>query len=151
MKTVKYQLKFRLSLHDIILFIALTCSCLLSDHLSSVLQLKVVPANGFSGFSKSEITNSEKVDLLLLDNMTRFKEELANCSEFALELTSGANIFVNDAFSVSHKILASTVGVTRSCYASVAGFHFEEQSSLLLEIVENKNHPYIAIVHPFNT
>lgn len=118
----------------------------LADHLSSVLQLKVVPANGFSGFSKSEITNSEKVDLLLLDNMTRFKEELANCSEFALELTSGANIFVNDAFSVSHKILASTVGVTRSCYASVAGFHFEEQSSLLLEIVENKNHPYIAII-----
>ncbi|KAM0949677.1 putative phosphoglycerate kinase, tRNA (guanine-N-7) methyltransferase, Trmb type [Dioscorea sansibarensis] len=118
----------------------------LADHLSSVLQLKVVPANGFSGFTKSEIINLENDDLLLLDNMTKFKEEPANCSEFAIELTSGANIFVNDAFSVSHKILASTVGVTRSCYASVAGFHFEVQLSLLLEIVENKKHPYIAIV-----
>ncbi|KAJ0967322.1 hypothetical protein J5N97_024239 [Dioscorea zingiberensis] len=117
-----------------------------ADYLSAVLQMKVVPADGFSGFMKSKTTDLEKYDILLLDNMTKFREELANCSKFSMKLSSGANIFVNDAFSMSHKILASNVGLTRSCYASVAGFHFEEQLSLLLEIVEDTNHPYIAII-----
>ncbi|ONM06248.1 Phosphoglycerate kinase [Zea mays] len=55
-------------------------------------------------------------------------------------------IFVNDSFSLSHKILASTVGITCFCYASLAGFHFEEELMKLIKITDSTRRPYIAIV-----
>ncbi|XP_059667606.1 uncharacterized protein LOC132313017 isoform X2 [Cornus florida] len=98
----------------------------IAEFLSSVLQLKVVPATFVSGQVQSKMEDVEKYNILLLENLSQFKEEFANCSKFAEQLSSGVDIFVNDAFSQSHKILASTVGVTRFCCACVAGFHYEE-------------------------
>lgn len=89
---------------------------------------------------------SEKVDILLVENLSNFKKEVANCSEFAKELSSGVDIFVNDSFSCSHKVLASTVGVTRFCYACIAGFHFEESLCILKRVAETTKKPYVAIV-----
>ncbi|GJM84661.1 hypothetical protein PR202_ga00352 [Eleusine coracana subsp. coracana] len=62
------------------------------------------------------------------------------------EALAGAAIFVNDSFSLSHKILASTVGITRFCYASLAGFQFEEELKQLLTITDTTRRPYIAII-----
>ena len=91
--------------------------------------------------------DKEKYDILLLENLSHFKEETANCSNFAEQLSAGIDIFVNDAFSLSHKILASTVGIGRFCYACIAGFHFEEALHQLKEAIETNKKPYIAIVH----
>nr|XP_029117235.1 uncharacterized protein LOC105033802 isoform X2 [Elaeis guineensis] len=94
----------------------------------------------------SKMNKWENVDILLLDNLTKFREEVANCSKFSEKLSSGATIFVNDAFSLSHKILASTVGVTRFCHASVAGFNFEEELLQLKKISKTTRQPYLAII-----
>ncbi|XP_038979571.1 phosphoglycerate kinase-like isoform X7 [Phoenix dactylifera] len=118
----------------------------LADRLSSLLQVKVVPANDGSGLMQSKMNKWENVDILLLDNLTMFREEVANCSKFSEKLSSGATIFVNDAFSLSHKILASTVGVTRFCHASVAGFNFEEELLQLKNISKTTRQPYVAII-----
>ena len=75
-----------------------------------------------------------------------FRGEVANCKDFSQKLASGATIFVNDSFSLSHKILASTVGITCFCYASLAGFHFEEELMQLIKITDTTRRPYIAIV-----
>ncbi|CAL5358408.1 unnamed protein product [Camellia sinensis] len=75
---------------------------------------------------QSKMEDKEKTDILLLENLSEFREELANCSKFAELLSAGIDILVNDAFSQSHRIHASTVAITRFCYACVAGFHFEE-------------------------
>nr|CAD1843795.1 unnamed protein product [Ananas comosus var. bracteatus] len=93
----------------------------LADYLSSLLQLKVVPASGVSNFMEATAGELLYADIFLLDDLAKHREEVSNCLEFSKKLSSGATIFVNDAFSLSHKILASTVGVARFCHASIAG------------------------------
>ena len=115
-----------------------------SDFLSSVLQLKVAPSRCISNFSLSKTEELAKADILLLENLSEFKGERANCSKFAEQLSSVIDIFVNDSFSNSHKILASTVGVPPFCSACVAGFHFEESLCQLKSLFHEK--PCIAIV-----
>ncbi|XP_028100877.1 uncharacterized protein LOC114300191, partial [Camellia sinensis] len=90
------------------------------------LSFKVAPAKLVSGSIQSKMEDKEKTDILLLENLSEFREELANCSKFAELLSTGIDIFANDAFSQSHRIHASTVAITRFCYACVVGFHFEE-------------------------
>ncbi|XP_068646349.1 uncharacterized protein [Aristolochia californica] len=110
-----------------------------ADYLSSVLFLKV-------RLAKSEIKEAEKADILLLENLSDIQEELANCSVFAKKLSLGVDIFVNDAVSTSHKILASTVGVTRFSCASIAGFCFESELCQLMQIKDLTKRPYIVII-----
>ncbi|XP_019052974.1 PREDICTED: phosphoglycerate kinase, cytosolic-like isoform X2 [Nelumbo nucifera] len=115
-----------------------------ADYLSSLLQLKVVPTNCISGYMQSRV--QDEADILLFENLSKFREELANCFVFAEKLSSGVDIFVNDAFSQSHKILASNVGVTRFCAASVAGFQFEKDLFRLIEATMSKETPNVAII-----
>lgn len=117
-----------------------------TDHLSKLLQIEVKPANVVSDIMQSKAKDIKKSNILLLDNLAKFREELTNCPDFSRKLSSGAYIFVNDAFSLSHKILASTVGIARFCDASVAGFHFEEELLHLTKAREVTRRPYIAIV-----
>lgn len=122
---------------------------LFSDFLSSVLKYKVVPVGCISPVKSLRTESFEKADILLLDSLSEFKEEVANCPEFSEALSYGVDIFVNDSFSQSHRILASTVGVTRFCYACLAGFHFEESLNQLRNIKESEREHYVAIVCTF--
>ncbi|KAK4348494.1 hypothetical protein RND71_031249 [Anisodus tanguticus] len=110
------------------------------------LELKVIPVELGSRFEHSQMEDRHKSDILLLENLSQFKQEQANCLEFARRLSSGVDIFVNDAFFQSHKILASNVGITSFCYASIAGFHFDEGMSQLKKIIEMNKRPYYAII-----
>lgn len=101
---------------------------------------------GISCNKLSMMEGLKKENIYLLENLSNFKKEVANCVEFARVLSSGVDIFVNDSFSNSHKVLASTVGVTRFCYACIAGFHFEERLCLLKNVAEASKKPYVAIV-----
>lgn len=117
-----------------------------ADYLSSVLQLKVLPVkcSSFSLMSTEECF--EKADILLLENLSVFKEEVANCSKFSKMLSLGVDIFVNDSFSQSHRILASTVGITRFCSTCLAGFDFQEGLCQLKKAAEIQRQPYVAII-----
>lgn len=87
-----------------------------------------------------------KMDAIVYDNLSKFKGEVSNSSKLAELLSSGVDILVNDSFSQSHKMLASTVAITRFCYASLAGFHFEESLYEMRNASETDKQPYIAIV-----
>uniref|UniRef100_A0A2P2J2F4 Phosphoglycerate kinase n=2 Tax=Rhizophora mucronata TaxID=61149 RepID=A0A2P2J2F4_RHIMU len=114
--------------------------------LSSVLELKVVAVQCMSSAEPLKIEGFERADVFLLENLSEFKAEVANCRKFAELLSSGVDIFVNDSFSSSHKVLASTVGIARSCYASMAGFHFEKDLCILKEVAKPDKKPYVAII-----
>ncbi|XP_024317601.1 uncharacterized protein LOC100827995 isoform X3 [Brachypodium distachyon] len=114
--------------------------------MSSLLQVNVIPMNGvpcLTSFKKEELAQN---DIILFENLLNFRGENANCNDFSQKLASGVGIFVNDSFSLSHKIRASTVGITRFCYASLAGFHFEEELMQLLKTTDTTRRPYIAII-----
>ncbi|KAL8139098.1 hypothetical protein V2J09_005099 [Rumex salicifolius] len=117
-----------------------------AEYLSSELQLQVLPVKGFSTHGLTRLQPYERGKLILLDNLSGTKEELANDVEFAKRLSAGIDIFVNDSFSLAHKALASTVGITRYCCASLAGFYFVEGINQLRNIVESTKHPYFAII-----
>lgn len=111
-----------------------------------MLEVAVVPAKHVSGPMHVDLDDSKKPCIILSENLFCFKGERANCSKFAEELASGVDIIVNDAFSESHKVLASTVGAARFCYACIAGFYFEEGLFKLKKIIKPTKRPYMAIV-----
>ncbi|KAL6507894.1 hypothetical protein OROGR_024089 [Orobanche gracilis] len=94
----------------------------------------------------SYLQGSKQSGVLLLENLFHFKGERANCAKFSKELASGVDMIVNDAFSESHKALASTVGVASFCYACIAGFYFEKHLYKLKKIIKAIERPYVAII-----
>lgn len=84
-------------------------------------------------------------DVLLLENLRFHPEEEANDSEFARQLASLAEVFVNDAFGAAHRAHASTEGVTHFL-PSVAGLLMEKEVHYLSALVANPPKPFAAIV-----
>lgn len=81
--------------------------------------------------------------VVLLENLRFHSEEEDNDAMFARKLAVNADIFVNDAFSVSHRAHASVVGVTK-LLPSCAGFHFiRETINLSLDGIKK---PAVAVM-----
>jgi phosphoglycerate kinase len=84
-------------------------------------------------------------EVILLEN-TRFNpEETANDPEFAKQLASLAEVYVNDAFGAAHRAHASNEGVAHYL-PTVAGLLMEKELDFLGRAVQNPEHPYIAIL-----
>lgn len=81
---------------------------------------------------------------VILPNLRADKREEENSEEFAKELASKADIYVNDAFSVSHRQHASLVGVPKFIPGFV-GFRFEEEVAALSKAFFPK-HPFLFIL-----
>src|SRR5919108_2453116 len=62
---------------------------------------------------KQEIEKMNAGDILLLENLRFYKQEETNDFEFSKQLASLADIYVNDAFSTSHRKHASTYGAAK--------------------------------------
>lgn len=94
---------------------------------------------------KAEVDKLEDGQVVLLQN-TRYRgEEEANESEFAKELASLGDIYVNDAFGTSHRAHASNVGVA-SNLPSCVGELVEKEISVMGKALENPERPFIAIL-----
>ncbi len=82
--------------------------------------------------------------VLMLENLRRDKGEEKNDPEFAKELASLADIFVQDSFDVCHREHASVVGVP-SLLPSYAGLTLEQEVTELSKALKPK-HPAVAII-----
>jgi phosphoglycerate kinase len=83
--------------------------------------------------------------VLLLENLRFHPEEEKNDPEFARQLASLAEVFVNDAFGAAHRAHASTEGVTHYLPA-VAGLLMEKEVRYLGALVANPPRPFAAVV-----
>ena len=83
--------------------------------------------------------------ILLLENLRFHKEEEKNNPEFAHQLASLGQVYVNDAFGTAHRAHASTEGVTHYL-PSVAGFLIEKEINFLGSALENPRRPFAAVV-----
>ncbi len=81
---------------------------------------------------------------LLLENLRKYPGEKDNDAKFAKELASLADIYVNDAFSVSHREHASVVGVP-SFLPSYAGLQLEREVVNISKAFEPE-HPFLFIL-----
>lgn len=87
----------------------------------------------------------EDGQVMLLENVRFRKEETKNGADFAKELASLADIFVNDAFGTAHRAHASTAGIA-SYLPAVSGFLIEKEVEFLGNAVENPKRPFVAIM-----
>ncbi len=82
---------------------------------------------------------------LLLEN-TRFdKREEKNDPEFAKELASMAEIFVNDAFGAAHRAHASTAGVA-DYLPAVCGYLIQKEIGVMGKALSDPARPFVAIL-----
>jgi len=91
------------------------------------------------------VSKMNEGDVVLLEN-TRFrKEEEKNDDNFAKELASLGDLYVNDAFGTSHRAHASNVGVSK-WLPSAVGYLVEKEISTMGKALENPEKPFVAIL-----
>lgn len=94
---------------------------------------------------KSEVGSLAAGEVLLLENVRFYKEEEANDEQFAKELASYGDVYVNDAFGTAHRAHASTEGVAHFL-PSAAGFLIEKEVKFFAPLLENPDKPFVAII-----
>ena len=118
-----------------------------AERLSAIISKKVVLSNSCIGDDALSLSNKlENGDIMLLENVRFYPEEEKNDSNFAKELASIADMYVNDAFGAAHRAHASTEGVTEFLTPSVAGFLLEKELKYLQGAIDNPIRPLAAIV-----
>ena len=85
-------------------------------------------------------------EILLLENVRFYAEETDNDPEFAKQLASLADVYVNDAFGTAHRAHASTEGVTHYLTQCAAGSLMAREIHYLSMSLENPDRPYVAIL-----
>ena len=94
---------------------------------------------------KSFMANMHDGDVVLLENVRFYAGEEENDSDFSKKLATGFDVFVNDAFAVSHRAHASTVGVTKFL-SSYAGLLLTSEIENLTAVMQNPKRPLLSIV-----
>ncbi len=84
-------------------------------------------------------------EVFLLENVRFRKEETENDPEFAKQLASLADIFVQEAFGTAHRAHASTAGIAKYIPA-VSGFLIEKEVEFLGNALENPKRPFVAVM-----
>ncbi len=85
-------------------------------------------------------------DILLLENLRFYPGEEKNDDAFAKELASLCDIYVNNAFAVSHRAHASVAAITKYAPQSVAGFLLITELEYFHAAMENPRRPLVAVV-----
>lgn len=91
------------------------------------------------------VSEMNEGDIVLLENVRFVKGETKNDLDFAKELASLADIFVNDAFGTAHRAHSSTAGVAEYL-PSAMGFLIEKEVSIMGKALENPERPFVAIL-----
>ncbi len=85
-------------------------------------------------------------DILVLENLRFYPEEEKNDDVFAKKLAALCDVYVNDAFAVSHRANASVEAVTRFAPVSVAGFLLKKEIDYFEKAMISPQRPLAAVI-----
>ncbi|HIS49061.1 MAG TPA: phosphoglycerate kinase [Candidatus Gallacutalibacter pullistercoris] len=115
-------------------------------YLSKALGQEVKMAKDVIGESAKSIAASlQDGEVELIENVRFHKEEEKNNPEFAKELASMAEIYVNDAFGTAHRAHASTAGVA-DYLPAVCGYLIQKEISIMGGALTDPKRPFVAIL-----
>jgi phosphoglycerate kinase len=118
----------------------------IQKRLSEILGISVLKTSDCVGdFVYKTIRDMQEGEVLLLENLRFHREEEENDPVFAKKLADFADIYVNDAFSVSHRAHASVEAIT-NFLPSYAGLSLEKEIENLSKIIENPEKPATMII-----
>lgn len=109
-----------------------------------VTNLNFIESSIFSDETKKIINGLKNGDVVLLENLRRELGEKTNSPSFARGLSRFGDIYINDAFSVSHRVHASVVGITKYL-PSYAGLQLVDEVNNLSKAFSPK-HPFLFIL-----
>ena len=95
---------------------------------------------------KKMATEMQPGDVIFLENLRFHPGETANDPEFSKELASLAEIYINDAFAVSHRAHASVVGVPKYTKLCAAGFLLKDELNYFHQALEDPARPLVAVI-----
>jgi phosphoglycerate kinase len=85
-------------------------------------------------------------EALMLENLRFHAEEEKNDLEFSRRLASLADIYVNEAFAVSHRAHASVEGITRFAPVCAAGYQLRKEVEYFKRVMESPKRPLAVII-----
>lgn len=93
----------------------------------------------------SRIEFQKEDEIVLLENIRFYPGETKNDGHFAKQLASLADVYINDAFSVSHRKHASVVGIPKYL-PSYGGLLLKKEITVLNGIMTHPKKPFVAII-----
>lgn len=85
-------------------------------------------------------------DVLLLENLRFYAEEEKNDNAFAQKLARLADVYINDAFAVSHRAHASVEAITHFVQECAAGLLMKKEITSFEKAMNNPQRPLVAII-----
>jgi phosphoglycerate kinase len=115
--------------------------------LSELLKQDVILADDCVGDGVKKLVKDMKDgQVLLLENLRFHPEEEKNEENFARELASLADVWVNDAFGTAHRAHASTAGMAKFVKEKAAGFLIQKEIEYLGKALGTPARPFVAII-----
>ena len=113
--------------------------------LAALLKRPVTMAPGCVG-PEVEALKPKPGEVLLLENLRYHAEEEQNDANFAKQLASLCDVYVNDAFGSAHRAHASTVGMIQFFPHAAAGLLMDKELEYLNKVTRNPDRPSLAIL-----
>lgn len=94
---------------------------------------------------EKQIKKLKDGEAVLLENLRFFKEEEENSDDFAKRISKYGDLFVNDAFAVSHRAHSSITGIPKFL-ESYAGFLMEKEIAMLSVVRDKPRRPLVLVM-----
>ena len=119
----------------------------IARHLESLLGIKVTLAPDCIGEEVNKMVQ-EMADgeIILLENLRFHAGETDNDPSFSEQLAQLAEVYVNDAFAVSHRAHASVVGVAERMGEKGAGFLLQKEMDYFHKSLDEPIRPLVALI-----
>ncbi|KUG23325.1 phosphoglycerate kinase [hydrocarbon metagenome] len=115
--------------------------------LSGLLQREIAFLDDCVGEAVEQATGKMKEgDIILLENLRFHPGEDKNDAEFAKQLAALCDVYIDDAFAVSHRAAASNSAITDFVKTCAAGFLLKNEVEYFKKAMVNPAHPLVAII-----
>ena len=116
-------------------------------YLKKILQTNVFFFMGnFDDGVKNKFSHLKEGEIILLENIRYYKEETNNDENFSKKLASLGDIYINDAFSCSHRKQSSIHKITKFVNKSFAGPLLKKEIDAINLVIKKKEEPVTCII-----
>ena len=116
-------------------------------YLKKILQTNVYFFMGnFDSEMKDKFSHLKEGEVILIENIRYFKEETDNDENFSKKLASLGDIYINDAFSCSHRKQSSIYNITKYIKKKFAGPLLKKEIDAINLVINNKKEPVTCII-----
>ncbi len=100
----------------------------------------------FDDETKEKFSHLKEGDVILVENIRYYKGETEDSEDFSKKLGALGDIYINDAFSCSHRKQASVHNITKFTKKNYAGPLLKKEISAINLVIKNKKEPVTCII-----